>query len=119
IQSLTVEEGNIENKYVFSLAKGQGGQNANDIYVINPIRKSFRVRLLILKQDNTCQLTQDRDIGQNASLPSSAVFENLSNLVDSRVKRNFNIVYEKIQNIEGSKCDYETTICFNWRIEKN
>ncbi|CAG8802267.1 18389_t:CDS:2, partial [Dentiscutata erythropus] len=77
------------------------------------------VRLLILKQDNTCQLTQDGGIGQNASLPSSAVFENLSNLVDSHVKRNFNIVYEKIQNIECSKCDYETTICFNWRIEKN
>ncbi|CAG8747007.1 13209_t:CDS:2 [Dentiscutata erythropus] len=52
IQSLTVEEGNTENKYIFPLAEGQGKQNANDIYVINPIRKSFRVRLLILKQDN-------------------------------------------------------------------
>ncbi|CAG8771852.1 26157_t:CDS:2, partial [Dentiscutata erythropus] len=100
IQSLTVEEGNTENKYVFPLAEGQGKQNTNDIYVINPIIKSFKVRLLILKQDNTCQLTQDEGIGQNASLSSSAVFENLSNLINSRVKRNFNIVYEKIQNIE-------------------
>ncbi|CAG8814508.1 11780_t:CDS:1, partial [Dentiscutata erythropus] len=72
IQSLTVEEENTENKYISSLAEGQGRQNTNDVYVINLIRKSFKVRLLILKQDNTCQLTQDEDIGQNASLPSSA-----------------------------------------------
>ncbi|CAG8449837.1 24969_t:CDS:2 [Dentiscutata erythropus] len=83
IQSLTVEEGNVKNKYVFPLAEGQGEQDTNDVYIINLIRKSFRVRLLILKQDNTCQLTQDEGIGQNASLLSSAVFENLSNLIDS------------------------------------
>ena len=114
------ENKNINNNYTFPLSTSQGGHDANDTFTINPIKKLFQLRGIIVQVDFTsCQLPINQNIEQqNQTLPSEIVFEDLNDLINSPIKKNFNVVYDKVHTLECTKCDYEQTICFNWKIEK-
>ena len=107
------------NMLYFLLSQAQGATDANDNFTINPIKKSFQIRGLILQIDfTTCQLPNQTGVSANSRLPITTVFENISDPVNSPVLRNFNVVYDQIHTIECSDYDSEQTICFRWQIEK-
>ncbi|CAG8483021.1 9517_t:CDS:2 [Racocetra fulgida] len=108
-----------KSRYEFLLAQVQRGQDADDTYVINPIRKTFRIRALILQVGTTCELPLSQTaVPDNKSLPAVNIFEDMNDLINSPIRRNFNVVYDKIEEIECSKCDYKKILCFTWKIEK-
>lgn len=103
----------------FLLSTAQGGTDANDTFTINPLKKSFRFRMVILHTDNTCQLVVDQgNVQRNRFIPASDVFEDMNNIVDSPIKKNFNKVYDKVQEIGCSECDQEYYLCNLWNINK-
>jgi hypothetical protein len=112
-------EGTRLNKLEFPLAQAQGATDENDTFIINPIKKSFQIRGLIIQIDFTsCQLPNQTGVAQNNRLPMTTVFEDINDPINSPVRQNFRVVYEKIHTIECSDCDYEQTLCFRWQIEK-
>jgi hypothetical protein len=110
-----------QDRYKFLLSAAQGATDAGDTFTIKPLRKSFKFRTLVIQVDfSSCQLPDpDPDSEQqNATLPASTVFEDMNDVINSPIKKNFRIVYEKIHEIQCSECDYETTLCDVWKIEK-
>ncbi|CAG8786230.1 886_t:CDS:2, partial [Dentiscutata erythropus] len=108
------------NKYTFPLATSQGGKDTNDKFTINPIKKDFHIREIVVQIDFTsCQLPISQVIEQNNStLPANIVFEDLNNLVNSPINKTFKVVYDKIETITCEECDYEQILCFTLKIEK-
>ncbi|CAG8608501.1 8047_t:CDS:2 [Dentiscutata erythropus] len=108
------------NKYTFPLATSQGGEDTDDKFTINPIKKNFHIREIVVQIDFTsCQLSISQAIEQNNStLPANIVFEDFNNLVNSPINKTFKVIYDKIETITCKECDYEQILCFTWKIEK-
>jgi hypothetical protein len=112
-------EENGQERYKFLLSSAQGGIDEGDSYTINPLKKSFKIRSLVIHIDFTsCQLPNPAVEQQNNQLPASTVFEDMNDVIHSPVRKNFNVVYEKIHDVKCSECDYEMTLCDVWKIEK-
>jgi hypothetical protein len=110
---------NGQERYKFPLAQAQGATDAGDSFTIYPLKKSFQVRSIILHVDfSSCQLPDPTNKQNNRQLSASTVFEDMNDMINSPIKRNFNVVYDKQHEIKCSECDYETTICDIWKIEK-
>ncbi|KAF0388279.1 hypothetical protein F8M41_011068 [Gigaspora margarita] len=66
-------------------------RNTNDNITINPIKKLFQTRGLILQIDfTTCQSPNQIGVSANSRLPITSVFENISDPVNSPILQNFN-----------------------------
>ncbi|CAG8821932.1 28364_t:CDS:2, partial [Dentiscutata erythropus] len=113
------------NKYTFPLATSQEGEDADDKFTINPIKKDFHIRGIVIQIDFTsCQLPISQVIEQNNStLPANIVFEDLNNLVNSPINKTFKVVYNKIETITSSTTTRNQVIQFNtgyyWFINVN
>ncbi|CAG8684362.1 40790_t:CDS:2 [Gigaspora margarita] len=81
-------------KLHFPLLQAQEATGINDNFTINPIKKLFQIRGLILQIDfTTCQLPNQTGVLANSRLPITTVFENISDPVNNNTTRfiQFNI----------------------------
>ncbi|CAG8805501.1 9682_t:CDS:2, partial [Racocetra persica] len=117
LQDDSTEQGLL--KYRFPLAQIQGGTDVTNTFTINLIKKTFNMRSLILQVNTSCELPISQAVVPNNShLPMENVFEDINDIINSLIKRNYNLVYEKIEQIDCSECDYKKIACFTWPIEK-
>ncbi|CAG8838886.1 40655_t:CDS:2, partial [Gigaspora margarita] len=109
------------NMLCFLLSQAQGATDANNNFTINPIKKLFQIRELILQIDfTTCQLPNQTGVLANSRLPITTVFENISDPVNSPVLRNFNIVYDQIHTIEYNTTGFvQFNTGFYWFVTVN
>ncbi|CAG8798870.1 489_t:CDS:2, partial [Racocetra persica] len=83
LQANSTEQG--LSKYRFSLAQAQRDVDADDTYTINPIRKDFHIRAIILQVETSCELSiSQAQVPNNSHLLAENVFEDLNDLINNK-----------------------------------
>lgn len=110
---------NGKNDLEFPLSTDQGGSENSKEFTINPLKKDFKMRMLILQLGTTCQLPQGATVQENRELRMETIFEDLNDPVHSRVNKSFSVVKEQYFEFKCQECDYRQELCFIWNIDKN
>ncbi|CAG8740130.1 30979_t:CDS:2, partial [Racocetra persica] len=83
------------SRYEFLLVQAQEGQDVNDTYTINLIRKTFNIRALILQVGTTCELPLSQAVvPDNSRLLVENVFEDINDLINSlKIEKQWCLTY--------------------------